>query len=117
MQAAFHEQIRLPQSHEFNRLLGSCMAMGNIDDLIPRKVSLDRPGYRGDLALGPDKDWSYQASAASSAPRREVSSQGCATAVASDAFFLAVAMRCSYFACCPSEATVVAFVMVSELTT
>ena len=101
METAFHQQLGFARADEFDGLLGGGLAVRNVDDLNAAEVERERLGDAAViLSFGPTRMGLISpASAASSAPLSEVSSQGCATAVAEGGCFFAAAIRRSYFSC------------------
>ena len=99
MQASLHQEFGLARADELDSLLGGGLAVRHVDDLGVAEVERKRLRHCGDLVPWDRRGWALisPASPASSAPLKEVSSQGCATAVASGVSFLAAAMRRSYF--------------------
>ena len=77
VQAALHQELAPSRMDELDRLGGGCLAVGRIDDLEP---SMSRSNSRATAAIlpaGPTRiGVMMPASAASSGPRSEVSSQG-----------------------------------------
>ena len=82
VQAALHQRLGLAFAHELDRLRGGRLAVGRVDDRQVREIDTVLLRQRFDACPRPDQDRRDQPScAASTAPRSELSSQGCATAV------------------------------------
>ena len=82
VQAALHQQFALGLVNELDGLGGGCLAVRRVDDLEAADVDAVLGGRILIFAAGPTRiGMMMPASAASTAPRSEVSSQGCATMV------------------------------------
>ena len=100
VQAALHQELALCLLDQLHRLRCRLVAVRRIDKFETRRCR-GRAGFATApiLPLGPTRIGTIRpASAASSAPRNEVSSQGCTTIVLAGGTCLARAIRRSYFA-------------------
>ena len=100
MEAALHEQLGLALAHERDGLLGRRLAVRHVDDL--DAVDVEATGLRelSDLVRRAHEYGNDQSRPIGlERTAREVSSQGCATAVGSGALVLAASMSRSYLAC------------------
>jgi hypothetical protein len=98
MQAALHQELAfalVDKLHGFGR---SGIAVGNVNELKSANIDLDSLAIVLIFRAGPTRMGSInRRSAASVAPRSELSSQGCTTTVLAAATLLALAISRSYF--------------------
>ena len=99
VEAPLHQQFALALADEFHRLRRGGMAVRHVDDLAwPARSIPCLAATARILASGPTSIGRMSlASAASRAPRKDVSSQGCATIVGTGGFACAAAISRSYF--------------------